>query len=394
MSIPNLNLNSNSNLNLSKVLVVVDVQNCFISGGSYGGHETNSIDGNKLANSINQVHEIANLIDNNDSIILTRDYHPINHLSIGIKNRVTTNYIITHPSHCLNTISNACPRKVKLRLTNKENEAKLGNSGELRNNKNLELTNEKINNSINLGNNKNLKLTNKENEAKLLNSGELRNNKNLELTNEKINSSINLGNNKNLELTNSKKSIIINLGLTNKEINNIKSRDYITIRQYIEDIKNKIIVKKNTEDMTKVELKYKIKEMLSSYVDTTFYNQRIIGTNLSWLYSVTRYANTIFELIEKSTPIGINKNSTKNIKPNYSSTINISPEPKIVNGKKFIELIKGQLCNYESYSAFNYHLRLEILRKNGLAKAKNGLAKYTSTYITPEYEKNEELKKL
>jgi nicotinamidase-related amidase len=47
--------NTKPNSSKLKVLVVVDVQNCFIAGGSYGGHEKNSIDGDKLANSISQI---------------------------------------------------------------------------------------------------------------------------------------------------------------------------------------------------------------------------------------------------------------------------------------------------------------------------------------------------
>jgi nicotinamidase-related amidase len=108
-------------MSISKVLIIVDNQNCFISGWSYGGHEKNdSIDLNKLANSIKQVLEISNLIDANDSIILTRYYHPINHLSIGNGKKVAINFGATHPSHCLNTKSNACPRNENLGLTNKE----------------------------------------------------------------------------------------------------------------------------------------------------------------------------------------------------------------------------------------------------------------------------------
>jgi hypothetical protein len=64
--------------------------------------------------------EISNLIDANDSIILTRYYHPINHLSIGNGKKVAINFGATHPSHCLNTKSNACPRNENLGLTNKE----------------------------------------------------------------------------------------------------------------------------------------------------------------------------------------------------------------------------------------------------------------------------------
>ena len=277
--------NIKPNSSILKVLVVVDVQNCFIAGGSYGGHEKNSIDGTKLKNSINQIMEISELIDNNDSIILTRDYHPINHLSIGNGKKVAINFGATHPSHCLNTNSNACPR----------------NS---------------------------------------------------------------------------------NLGLTKNEINSIRSRSYISIEDYLEE-KFNIIKFKNNKNNNKNELKETFLE-----IPEELYKQKIIGTNLSWLYSITKYAIIISNLINEKKPIGIIKSKNKSINPSFSN-ITI-PEPYEVNGKKFIELVKGQLCSYESYSAFNYHLKLEKSEN----KTNNGPVKYSSRYITPEYEKDKKLKDL
>jgi nicotinamidase-related amidase len=268
-------------MSISKVLIIVDNQNCFISGGSYGGHENGKIDLNKLVNSINQVLEISNLIDANDSIILTRDYHPINHLSIGVKNRVTTNYSATHPSHCLN-INSVCPRNV-------------------------------------------------------------------------------------------------NLGLTNNEINSIKKRTHITIGDYIEKV-----VKSNINN---TELKSELIDLFGT-IPKKLLKQEIIGTNLSWLYSVTPYANIISELINKKKSIGISNKSNKSIEPKFSN-ITI-PKPYEVNDKKFIELVKGQLCEYESYSAFNYHLKLD--KSNN--KSNNRLAKYSSKYITHDYQETNKLKDL
>lgn len=270
-----------SKSNLSKVLIIVDNQNCFISGGSYGGHETNSIDLNKLVNSINQVLEISYLINANDSIILTRDYHPINHLSIGVKNKVTTNYSATHPSHCLN-INSVCPRNA-------------------------------------------------------------------------------------------------NLGLTKNEINSIKKRTHITIDKYIDIVK--------AQNTNNTELKSELIDLFGT-IPNKLLKEKIIGTNLSWLYSVTPYASIISELINKKKSIGMSNKSNKSKIPNFRD-ITI-PEPLKIGDKKFIELVKGQLCEYESYSAFNYHLKLD--KSNN--KSNNGLAKYSSRYITPEYQENNKLEDL
>ena len=291
LNIPNIgpnesNTKSNSNSSKLKVLVVVDVQNCFIAGGSYGGHEKNSIDGDKLANSISQIIEISELIDSNDSIIFTRDYHPINHLSIGNGKKVAINYGATHPTHCLNTNSNVCPRN-------------------------------------------------------------------------------------------------INLGLTENEIKKIRSRSYISIGDYLKKIDSIEFKNNNRSRKNLLKIIFKI-------IPKEFYKQQIIGTNLNWLYSITSYAPIISELINKNNPIGIEPKKYKSQDPQFSN-ITI-PEPYKVNGKKFIQLVKGQLCGYESYSAFNYHLKLEKSKN----KTTSGPVKYTSKYITPIYEaeKDKNLKNL
>ena len=58
------------------ILIVVDVQNCFIQGGSMG-----SQDNTQLQRSIDQIKEIETLIDENELIIFTRDFHPTGHKS-------------------------------------------------------------------------------------------------------------------------------------------------------------------------------------------------------------------------------------------------------------------------------------------------------------------------
>ena len=57
-------------------------------------------------------------------------------------------------------------------------------------------------------------------------------------------------------------------------------------------------------------------------------------------------------------------------------------------GKKFIQLVKGQLCNYESYSAFNYHLRIVPGNNNNQKKT------FKSEYITKEYDDSGKISKL
>ena len=284
---------ANSNKDTLKVLVVVDVQNCFIAGGSFGGHETN-IDFDKLKRSYDQIQQIEKLIHINKKIIFTRDYHPINHLSLAIPGKVKRNLVTTYRSHCLNTVSKPCERKN---------------------------------------------------------------------------------------------------GLNNDNIKKIRAREYITIEQYIN-----FLYKNSNYDFIN-----KIYQKVKGDKDYIFRETKIIGTNLSWLYCITRYEESIFKLIKKESAIGIKIEDTKNTEPNYKKISKCNEEEPEINlnykrknyftGRTFIQLTKGQLCSYESYSAFNYHLRLEkakIINEEG----KKTLSRYVSEYITPEYEKKNKLKDL
>ena len=62
--------------NSINILIVVDVQNCFIAGGSLG------IDKDKIKESYTQIKEIEELIDTTEHIYFTRDFHPLNHSSL------------------------------------------------------------------------------------------------------------------------------------------------------------------------------------------------------------------------------------------------------------------------------------------------------------------------
>ena len=64
---------------IKKILIIVDVQNCFISQGTLGhGEEIHDIN-----LSIKQIENIEKLIENNERIILSRDNHPLGHTSFN-----------------------------------------------------------------------------------------------------------------------------------------------------------------------------------------------------------------------------------------------------------------------------------------------------------------------
>ena len=109
--------NANPANAIEKVLVVVDVQTGFVKGGSFFSHnkgKSKSLP--DIYKSIEQTCQIAELISKNKSIVFTRDFHPINHLSIGVPEKVATNYYVTWPSHCTNNGSQPC-----IRTKNEEN---------------------------------------------------------------------------------------------------------------------------------------------------------------------------------------------------------------------------------------------------------------------------------
>lgn len=91
--------------------IIVDVQNCFMMGGSF--ITNNTYKSNKLVDipaNLGQINEIFNLIDQKkDYTIFTRDYHPMGHSSIVSFND-NPDPPNTWQSHCLdrNTI---CMRK-------------------------------------------------------------------------------------------------------------------------------------------------------------------------------------------------------------------------------------------------------------------------------------------
>jgi nicotinamidase-related amidase len=104
--------------NTLNVLIVVDVQNCFMNH-VFSDETDESVEkksGGTFLNlaeteqSIAISKEIAELSKNNDITVFTRDYHPINHISfMGDENR-ELNIPATWPHHCRNKFNVCKPR--------------------------------------------------------------------------------------------------------------------------------------------------------------------------------------------------------------------------------------------------------------------------------------------
>jgi len=249
----------------NSVLVIVDVQNCFMTGGSFLGHSDNSStlpfcqsEKEALVDAITQIEEIETLIDNNTHIVFTRDYHPVNHMSMsGFNGDVRdpdsdprkTDFINVFPIHCRNS-AYKCQRDGSKQ----------------------------------------------------------------EITSEPT-SRISIG-----DLI---KKIIARCAATSTD-------DAVTkIGEFFAKVKNNI----QGREITKIK-----------------------GSEISYLFAGTKYFNEYFDLLGK-TAIGLipGTNEINVIK----DTFDLQKNQVDGKGKKFVHLTKGEHCDKESYSAFNYHLRLK-----------------------------------
>lgn len=262
-----------SNKKVEKVLIIVDVANCFIAKGSFAMHQLNK---NQLYENYEQIKQISNLIDNNDHIIFTRDFHPQYHASLAYgknKKNQDANYNVTYPFHCRDL------GRVCFNIEKNKNKEGYQDSSTIEHDSIIEYFKKNI---------------------------------------ENIPSEL----------------------ITKIMLNNIP-----------ENNNNKINILK----------------------------QKIIGPNLTFLYYGTKYYKTIYKLTQNEDyTIGLsNSNNKSHFKEPSLELIDIKT-PLIIDNKSFVQLTKGQFCNYESYSAFNYHL--------GLTNPRNG--KETSKIALPANKEN------
>lgn len=266
------------------VLTIVDVQNCFMTGGSFPGHENDSaaLDIDNLVDAIDQIKEIESLIDSHKHIIFTRDYHPINHMSMDGSNDPasdprTTNWTNVFPRHCRNIDSNC------------------------------EKSQPTVNEPAQLGGN-------------------------------------------------------ISYTSVGKCVDKIIRKCEL----FTKDVSNKFIdtnVQKIYDFFTKI-----------NSLDTKILELLIKGTEISYLFAGTKYYNEYFSLLTGSKK-SIGLEIVKGVPGNKINIVEDLAQQKDIKSdyecmyvdeqeKKFIQLTKGEHCNLESYSAFNYHIKLEYMDKN------------------------------
>lgn len=329
--------------NINDVLIVVDVQNCFMFGGSFTGHLVNKEKDekgeiikltpdeiNNLCDAIDQINQIVELINVHKHIIFTRDYHPVNHMSMtGIGDEKNsdpreTNWTNVFPIHCRNKNSFCEKNTIQSNETNK------------------------VSGTHNTGNTRST-------------------------------------NNAHGESENSTKI----LDYCNTILGRIKGHDI-----NLHKINYKTLdFKKISEDAPKIDkIENFFKSIKTNIEDKNIKDNKneknipILGTDISYLFAGTKYHNEFFNLLKK-TPIGLDLTSSnnkinqndKNYKNNQFNQTNINFINDITNPnhdlnkyvhysndssdssgniKTFCQLTKGEYCEYESYSAFNYHIKL------------------------------------
>jgi nicotinamidase-related amidase len=304
-----------------KVLVVVDLQNCFIQGGSLGSMVIKD-----LKKYIELVKEIDLKISENnyDLVVFSKDSHPLNHSSLFDKTIAQYGVYIYH---CRNSTNNC----IKDKNTYMSSVGKDKIRDILCDNKNI--TEKK--------NFYDIKEQYKDGEYNFYN-------KQFKQTFT------------DLLVAEGNKAMVtevmndINFDINNDNIITLEN----LIKKYIDD--------PNLEEDSKM--------YLEGILDTDIYkNLNVQGLDLNYLfYNTTTLKDIIYALntnndseigIKGNIGIGNNKKFINiNDTPNYDDKVyNVDNiiEYKPNNKTKYITITKGQYCDYESYSAFNYHIKIK-----------------------------------
>jgi len=88
---------------------------------------------------------------------------------------------------------------------------------------------------------------------------------------------------------------------------------------------------------------------------------KVKGNQLSYFFYFTPLADTVVQLNRPDTTAISLKSNINTLEPNIGQIDFTSVQP--INGK-FYSLFKGERCDYESYSAFNYHLKYVMSNYN------------------------------
>jgi len=284
------------------VLIVVDLQNCFIQGGSLGEQDVEQL--TKYHQLVQDI-ETKIKIKNYDLVVFSKDKHPINHSSLT--DEIDTVHGV-YPHHCRDIKCN-CNENGSTYFSKKARD------------KVRELFQKYYKDDKVTSTDKQLELLLNE-ENRLMSKEEF---KEIEI----------LANDKTHE----------------------KTEDPITIRNLLNKYKHQ----------------YNFYTLIKDYVN----KENIVkGLDLNYLFYGTELARVIDKLNNGEGEIGFKYNVCSNL-----TDLEIENEPKFeldikpIDGK-YVTIPKGQRCNYESYSSFNYHIKI---KKNKESMTKKLFDKYDSS---------------
>jgi nicotinamidase-related amidase len=348
-----------------KVLIVVDVQNCFIQGGSLGDKGRDSIP--ELFKFIKLVENISDKIQNDryDLVVFSKDYHPINHSSLY---ETTDGAHGLYTYHCRN-LDKDCNNKKLLYMSIKcENFIRSKIKEALF--KGINISDEDYANFFNYQMRDTADFNFYNRDYQEMYKAILENPK-IKSEIEKI---ISEDNKKYLEeQSQSKKTIgnLINeisedLASDIKNMKNYKSIDGLkytknlfddddsmqTIYDYFRDNTN--------EDFFQIFKRLYILNFLKKIKNKEL---RLSGFNLNYLFYGTNIHEIIKELNTKNHEIRIKTDKISDT-PRFDEKI-LNIDPILANNTKFITILKGEYCNYEAYSAFNYHAEIKKKERDG-----------------------------
>jgi nicotinamidase-related amidase len=106
-------------------------------------------------------------------------------------------------------------------------------------------------------------------------------------------------------------------------------------------------------------------ESVMGTIDNTYKELSVKGNQLSYFFYFTELADKVKQLNDSKKPNIISLNEIQNVELKYEIQ-NLKPDYDQLNyrnitpiDEKYYSLWKGERCNHESYSAFNYHLKYE-----------------------------------
>ena len=314
-----------------KVLVVVDLQNCFIQGGSLGTENIKDI--KKYIDLVKGVEEKI-LKDNYDLVVFSKDSHPLNHSSLS-DNTDAEHGVFTY--HCRDSKKN-CIKDTENPTTYISSAAK-----------------KMIKDNLCVGKKNTIK-------EHFYDIKEVYDANDYNFYNPTFKEVF------KLILTNadSKTSVISEIinGVKNEMDDKKYDIDYGKIIT-LEDLLRDYISNPKLDDDSK--------EYLDNLLKGKEYNKlKVQGLDLNYLFYGTGLKDIIYALnTNTNSEIGITQEEHIDEPNYYDKVYNVDKIRHKTNDTndtktKFISIAKGQYCDYESYSAFNYHTKIEKNKKNSI----------------------------